>query len=228
MMHIPEKPLRQIRSFVRREGRMTPKQQQALEQLWPHYGIEWENITLDKIAPDNMPVVLEIGFGMGGSLIEMAKKEPEKFFIGVEVYRPGIGHLLSAIKENQLENIRVCFGDAVDLLNQSIPDQFLDRVQIYFSDPWPKKRHHKRRLIQSPFVKLITQKLKKGGVLHSATDWENYAEQMLEVCTGNPDLVNLAGEGQFSERPKYRPLTKFEKRGARLGHGVWDLLFQKN
>ena len=171
--------------------------------------------------------MLEIGFGMGQSLVAMAAAAPEKNFIGVEVHLPGVGRLLHSMEDEGVDNIRVYCHDAVEILNDCIDDASLDTVQIFFPDPWHKKRHHKRRLIQPDFVDLLCRKLKPGGVLHLATDWENYAEQMMEVLSANTQLRNQAGEGEFAPRPDHRPLTKFERRGERLGHGVWDLLFKK-
>jgi len=174
------------------------------------------------------PVVLEIGFGMGDSLAQQAITQSQNNFIGIEVHRPGVGHLLSLIAKHELNNIRIYCTDAVEALKHCIPDNSLDSVQIFFPDPWPKKRHHKRRLVQRPIVKLIVSKLKAGGTLHLATDWENYAEHMLEVLNACSELTNTSTNGPFVERPDSRPLTKFESRGKRLGHGVWDLVFRKN
>ncbi|MFV8818840.1 tRNA (guanosine(46)-N7)-methyltransferase TrmB [Haliea sp. E17] len=220
---------RPIRSYVLRTGRMTPGQQRAYASHWASWGLEHADGALDFAASFGRPgaTVLEIGFGMGGSLAAMAAAAPEKNFIGVEVHRPGVGRLLHTMDDEGIGNIRVYCHDAVEVLRDCIPDASLDTVQIFFPDPWHKKRHHKRRLIQPPFVQQLVGKLKPGGVLHLATDWENYAEQMLEVLSAEPALANLAGEGNFSPRPAHRPETKFEQRGERLGHGVWDLLFEK-
>jgi tRNA (guanine-N7-)-methyltransferase len=221
--------MRPIRSFVRREGRLTPGQQKALDELWPAFGIDdsQEPINLETLFGRDAPVVLEIGFGNGASLAEMAQNQPEQNFIGIEVHRPGVGQLLNSIQTMELSNVRVACTDAVELLKHRIPDKSLDRVQIYFPDPWHKKRHHKRRIIQPAFVMMLTDKLKHGGHLHLATDWQDYAEQMLVDVSANQRFVNCGNNDGFIERPDYRPVTKFEQRGHRLGHGVWDLLFKR-
>lgn len=224
-----ERPLRAIRSFVLRTGRMTKGQESAYEQFWPLAGLSLANGPLDSAACFGRaaPLVFEIGFGMGQSLVEMAAAAPDTDFIGVEVHKPGVGRLLMAMGEQQLTNLRVYCDDAVEVLARCIADESLDRVQVYFPDPWHKKKHHKRRLIQPAFVQQLRKKLKPGGVLHLATDWEHYAEHMLEVMSAAEGFRNKAGAGEYSPRPDYRPLTKFEQRGQRLGHGVWDLLFEK-
>ena len=218
---------RPIRSYVLRTGRMTPAQQRAYAEGWARWGLEYADGVLDAAAAFGRsgPVTLEIGFGMGQSLAAMAAAAPWVNFIGIEVHTPGVGKLLHSVANGGLQNIRVYCHDAVEVLRDCIPDRSLDTVQIYFPDPWHKKRHHKRRLIQASFVELLVSKLKPGGKLHLATDWENYAEQMMEVLSSAPDLRNTAAPGCFAPRPDYRPLTKFEQRGARLGHGVWDLIF---
>ena len=221
--------MRPVRSFVLREGRLTDGQRQALEQLWERYGLERASGRLDPQAVfgRDAPRVLEIGYGMGQSLAAMAAAEADKDFIGIEVHRPGVGALLMAIRDGQLRNLRSYCDDAVDILNLCIPDHSLSRVQLYFPDPWPKKKHHKRRIVQPGWVQLIHGKLTPGGVLHMATDWEPYAEHMMAVMNDAEGFVNQAGDGQFSPRPDWRPETKFERRGEKLGHGVWDLLFEK-
>jgi len=223
------KPLRTVRSFVRREGRLTPGQERALEQLWPLYGIDEAEglIDLEQLFERKAPLVFEIGFGNGSSLAEMAANQPDTNFIGVEVHRPGVGHLLKLIEEQGLTNLRVACTDAVELLKDRIADNSLDRLQLFFPDPWHKKRHHKRRIIQPAFVSLLSDKIKSGGYLHMATDWQHYAEQMLDDLSQNDDFINCSGSSDYIPRPDYRPLTKFEQRGQRLGHGVWDLLFKR-
>lgn len=224
-----KKAMRAIRSFVRREGRLTPGQERALDKLWPEFGIDenTETLDLDALFGRDVPKVFEIGFGNGASLAEMAKQQPDHDFIGVEVHRPGVGQLLKSIETEELTNVRVACTDAVELLKNRIPDKTLDRVQIYFPDPWHKKKHNKRRIIQPAFVNLLTNKLKHGGHLHLATDWQDYAEQMLIDVSSNERFQNCSHSADFIERPDYRPLTKFEQRGHRLGHGVWDLLFKR-
>lgn len=220
--------MRHIRSFVRREGRMTPSQLRALEQLWPQFGIDPEN-TIDpqQRFGRSAPLHLEIGFGMGHALFELATQHPDQDFIGIEVHRPGVGRLLDEIDKSGINNIRLLKHDAIEVLRQQIPENSLDSVMLFFPDPWHKKRHHKRRIVQPDFVEMIHQRLKPGGLFHLATDWEEYAEWMMEVVSQHPGLTNRAGAGAFSPRPDSRPVTKFEKRGIRLGHGVWDLLFEK-
>ncbi|MEZ5523547.1 MAG: tRNA (guanosine(46)-N7)-methyltransferase TrmB [Pseudomonadales bacterium] len=220
---------RRIRSFVIRAGRMTGGQQRAYETLWPRFGLELKNgaIEPEKVFGNAAPVVLEIGFGMGDSLAQMAQAAPAQNFIGIEVHRPGVGRLLHLVEQAGNTNLRVYCDDAVEVLKNCIPDKSLDRLQLFFPDPWHKKRHHKRRLVQPDFMALVREKLVVGGVFHAATDWEPYAGYMLEVMAQVPGFKNLAASGLYSEKPDYRPETKFERRGERLGHGVWDLLFER-
>lgn len=223
-----DKRLRRIRSFVLRMGRMTQGQQRAVDQFWPQKGLSIEQgmLNSEQVFARQAPVILEIGFGMGWSLVAMAKDAPQQDFIGIEVHRPGVGKLLHDMAEQNVENIRVYCDDAVEVLQRCIPDNSLAGVQIFFPDPWHKKRHHKRRLIQPEFVQQLRQKLTIGGVLHVATDWQDYAEHILAVLSSAEGFRNQA-EVDYVPRPAYRPITKFEQRGARLGHGVWDLLFEK-
>lgn len=223
-----QKALRTVRSFVRREGRLTPGQQRALDQLWPKFALDEGDslVNLNEFFKRDAPKVIEIGFGNGASLAEMAKNQPDTDFLGIEVHRPGVGQLLNLIEQNGLSNLRVACTDAVELLKHRIADNSLDRLQLYFPDPWHKKRHHKRRIIQPDFVNLLAKKIKLGGHLHMATDWQHYAEQMLVDLSDNTDFVNCA-DNDYIPRPDYRPLTKFEQRGHKLGHGVWDLLFKR-
>ncbi|MBB6056284.1 tRNA (guanosine(46)-N7)-methyltransferase TrmB [Tolumonas osonensis] len=220
--------MRRIRSFVRREGRLTKGQERALQELWPVMGVEFRDEMLDlaQLFGREAPVVLEIGFGMGKSLVEMAAAAPEKNFIGIEVHRPGVGACLSSAQDAGITNLRLFCHDAVEVLGQMIPDESIDTLQLFFPDPWHKARHHKRRIVQPAFVQMLRPKLKIGGVFHMATDWENYAEHMLEVMNAAEGFVNTV-EGDYAPRPDSRPLTKFEQRGHRLGHGVWDLLFAR-
>ncbi|GLP98821.1 tRNA (guanine-N(7)-)-methyltransferase [Methylophaga thalassica] len=223
------KTLRQIRSFVRREGRLTPGQQRALDNHWPVFGIDDDTdlSDLNALFGREAPKIIEIGFGNGASLIEMAKNQPDQDYIGIEVHRPGVGQLLKAIDDEQLRNVRVACTDAVQLIKHRIKNQVLARVQIYFPDPWHKKRHNKRRIIQPEFVNVLADKLEHGGHLHLATDWQDYAEQMLADVSSNTRFQNTSHDNTYIERPDYRPLTKFEQRGHRLGHGVWDLVFKR-
>jgi tRNA (guanine-N7-)-methyltransferase len=218
--------LRTIRSFVRREGRITRAQRRALDTLWPRFGIA-ANLALDfpTLFQRRVPVILEIGFGDGMALANMAEAHPENDYLGVEVHRPGIGSLLLQVEARALSNVRVVEGDAKLLLEHAIPDASLDAVHVFFPDPWPKARHHKRRLIQADFIGLVHRKLKPGGYLHLATDWEPYAEHMLAVLTEVSGFANTA-DG-YAPRPDYRPLTKFERRGQRLGHQVRDLVYRR-
>ena len=221
--------IRRIRSFVKREGRLTTGQERALEDLFPLFGLALEDklISFSELFNRSAPTVLEIGFGNGTSLAEMAEKNPDKDYIGIEVHRPGIGNLLLQIENKNLKNIRVINDDGVDVLNKIIADNSLDCVQLYFADPWHKKRHHKRRIVQAAFVQLLRKKLKLGGTFHMATDWEHYAKHMMQVMNESEGFENTAGKNNYFPRPEFRPLTKFEQRGQRLGHGVWDLIFKK-
>ena len=224
-----DKFMRPVRSFVLRQGRLTKGQQHALETVWPIYGIERGDSQLDMIRlfGNSAPVTLEIGFGDGVSLASMAENAPEQNFIGIEVHRPGVGRLLHLIEEKGLKNVRVMDDDAVQIIKQRIPEKSLDRVQLFFPDPWHKKRHNKRRIVQPEFVSLIASRLKSGGIFHLATDWEPYAEHMAEVMEASSEFRSIT-DSPFSPRPAERPTTKFEKRGLRLGHGVWDLLYFRN
>lgn len=223
------KYIRKVRSFVKREGRLTKGQAKALELYWAEMGLEHASGLLDLavLFGNSNPLVLEIGFGMGKSLVEMAKQAPEKNFVGIEVHRPGVGACIALAKEQGVNNLKVFEHDAIEILADCIADQSLDTVQLFFPDPWHKKKHHKRRIVQPEFVETIRQKLKIGGVFHMATDWENYAECMLEDMSVAPGFNNLSATGDYVPRPDSRPLTKFENRGQRLGHGVWDLQFER-
>ena len=222
---------RAIHSFVRREGRMTTKQQWALTHLWPIYGIDKcldDALPLDfsEVFDNNVPVIVEVGFGDGTTLLAMAEKMPQYNFLGIEVYRNGVGSLLAGIHEKGLKNIKILIGDAVAIFQRHIPDLSLMGVQLFFPDPWPKKRHHKRRIVQPNFVDCVAKKLIMNGYFHLATDWENYALHMMEVLSKTAKFKNASSEG-FIPRPTFRPMTKFEKRGQKLGHGVWDLMFYR-
>ena len=224
--NIEELKNRRIRSFVLRQGRVTKGQANALETQWPKYGVEYglQGIELNTLFGRNdSKKILEIGFGMGETTAKIAQTLPDCDFLAAEVHTPGVGALLKLIEEQALTNIRIIQHDVVEVLQNMIADNSLDGVHIFFPDPWHKKRHHKRRLIQAEFVKLLCSKLKIGGYLHVATDWQEYAEWVLEVLNAESQLKNTATD--YAEKPNYRPLTKFENRGIKLGHGVWDLLF---
>lgn len=220
---------RGIRSFVIRTGRITEAQQRALERLWPKYGVEFSPgpLDLDALFGRRAPRVVEIGFGNGDNLAALARTHPERDYLGIEVHRPGVGRLMLALEDCFAKNVRVSRHDAVEVLTHQLDASAVDEILILFPDPWPKKRHHKRRLIQPPFVELAASRLRPGGVLRLATDWEAYAHQMLEVLTGCATLENLAPSGSFTERHAERMPTRFELRGSHLGHGVWDLAFAK-
>jgi len=222
-----------IRSFVLRAGRLGSGQQRALEELGPRFVLPFvpRPIDWDAAFGRSAPRILEIGFGMGDATAQVAAAAPEHDFIGIEVHAPGVGALLKRIGEQRLTNLRILRHDAVEVLQQMVPPASLAGVHIWFPDPWHKKRHHKRRLIQPSFVALLASRLAPGGYLHCATDWQHYAEQMLEVLCAEPLLKNRAAHGAgdrgYAPRPDWRPLTKFENRGLQLGHGVWDLLFSR-
>lgn len=225
---IEEATHRRIRSFVLRQGRLTKGQERALETAWPQFGIDYAPNTLDLnevFQRSDSPKILEIGFGMGESTAKIAQTLPTHDFLAVEVHTPGVGSLLKLIQEQVISNIRIIQHDAVEVLQHMLPEQCLDGVHIFFPDPWHKKRHHKRRLIQAEFVKLLCSRLKVGAYLHVATDWQEYAEWVLEVLNSEPMLSNTAAD--YAAKPSYRPLTKFENRGIKLGHGVWDLVFRR-
>lgn len=227
-----QKPLnnpyhRSIKSFVLRQGHMTVAQQKAIDEHWSQIGVDFQAapIDLNRIFGRDNPKVLEIGFGMGTATAEIAQRLPEKDFLAIDVHGPGVGNLCKLIAEQEISNIRVMRHDAVEVVEHMLIDNSLHGIHIFFPDPWHKKRHHKRRLIQSAFVAKLLPKLQKGGYIHLATDWEEYAIQMLEVLGGFEELHNTADA--FAPTPSYRPETKFEARGKRLGHGVWDLVFTK-
>jgi tRNA (guanine-N7-)-methyltransferase len=218
-----------IRSYVLRQGRLSTGQQRAIDELFPKWGIQFTQekgvLSFHEIFNREAPTILEIGFGMGEPTIDIAKTFPEKNFIAVDVHGPGIGNILKLIDQENLTNVRVIRHDAVEVFQFLIPPQSLAGVHVFFPDPWPKARHHKRRLIQPSFINNLVNYIEKGGYIHLATDWQDYADQMLEVLSQCPQLKNTTSG--FAARPNYRPLTKFENRGLKLGHGVWDLLFIK-
>ena len=220
---------RTIRSFTLRAGRLTPRQARGLDELLAAYALPMQETPwcFETLFERSAPTIVEIGFGMGQSLVQMAKASPDVNFIGIEVHRAGIGSLAADVHEAGLSNVRVAPFDAVEVFKQCIAPSSLDGIQVFFPDPWPKARHHKRRLIQAAFVTQLAQALKAGGVLHCATDWEDYALHMLIVLNASDLLKNQARDAAFMPRPDRRPLTKFEKRGQRLGHGTWDLMFER-
>lgn len=217
-----------IRSFVHRRSHITPSQREALDRLMPLWAIPFQRQPLDlgQVFGRQAPTILEIGFGMGETTEKIALARPQDNFLGVEVFNAGVGAMLKRIDESGLTNVRIIQHDAVEVLQEMIPPGSLAGVHVYFPDPWPKARHHKRRLIQPPLVKLLCSRIAPGGYIHLATDWENYAEQMLDVLSGEAGLENTVGQG-YAPRPDFRPQTKFETRGLRLGHGVWDLIFKR-
>lgn len=218
---------RHIRSFVLRQGRVSPAQKRACETLLPRFGIPYsaQSLDLDLAFGRSAPRILEIGFGMGDSTAAIALVHPENDYLALEVHTPGVGNLLKLVESRHIANIRIVQHDAVEVLRDMIGNATLDGVHIFFPDPWHKARHNKRRLIQAPFVAALVQKIKPGGYIHVATDWQDYAQQALAVLSAEPLLENTAAG--FAPRPSYRPLTRFEQRGLRLGHGVWDLLFRR-
>ncbi|MBL4941470.1 MAG: tRNA (guanosine(46)-N7)-methyltransferase TrmB [Colwellia sp.] len=223
------KYIRKVRSFVKREGRLTKGQERALTEHWQTIGLNHGDglIDIKALFGNDNPVVLEIGFGMGKSLVEMAKAAPQINFIGVEVHKPGVGACISLAVEQGVENLKVYEHDAIEILADCIPENSLTTVQLFFPDPWHKKKHHKRRIVSADFVETLRKKLNVGGVFHMATDWENYAECMLEDMQSAQGYKNLSTNNDYVPRPDSRPLTKFENRGQRLGHGVWDLQFER-
>ena len=223
-----------VRSFVRREGRLTRAQQRALDELWPQFGIEYtgQPLELDAVYGRSANTVIEIGFGNGESLAQCAQDAPDTNFMGIEVHRPGVGHLLLEIEQRELTNVRVMCHDAIEVLTHQIPTESLTGINLFFPDPWPKKRHHKRRIVQPSFLELIASRMKAGSRLHVATDWENYAEHIFEMLRASPHFANTVDGDDYNSasvpRPDFRPPTKFERRGERLGHSVWDFIYEKS
>ncbi len=217
-----------IKSFARRAGRVTAGQQQALEKLWGQYVLDPNTpLSVETIFEQQAPLTVEIGFGDGESLAKMAQASPDRNFIGIEVHKAGVGHLMLKLKEDEIPNVRIYCGDAIEIVETLIPDHSVDTINLFFADPWPKKKHHKRRIVRNSFIDLIVKKLRESGTFHAATDWEDYAEQMMEVLSADSRIENCAGKNNFIERPDNRPETKFEQRGIRLGHSIRDLLFKR-
>jgi tRNA (guanine-N7-)-methyltransferase len=229
MMTLSDPTLPQrIRSFIRRQGRLTPGQQMALDNHWATYCLDPKtDYDFAQVFGRDAPLFVEIGFGNGDSLAKMAAANPDKDYIGIEVHTPGVGHLLILLHEQGINNVRIYSHDAIEILEQKITDNSLSGVHLFFPDPWHKKKHHKRRIVRASFVDLLVKKLKPAGYFHAATDWENYAEAMLAVLSEGNVLKNTSPTQDYCPCPEYRPLTKFEQRGIRLGHGVWDLIFSK-
>ncbi|MGQ0286581.1 tRNA (guanosine(46)-N7)-methyltransferase TrmB [Pasteurellaceae bacterium 22721_9_1] len=223
---------RKVRSFVLRTGRLSEFQRNIMNENWADYGLDHQtsHFNFEQIYGNSYPVILEIGFGMGKSLVEMAEQNPDKNYLGIEVHTPGVGACLAYALEKGVKNLRVICHDATEILRDCIADGALAGLQLFFPDPWHKAKHHKRRIVQPHFVETVTQKLASGGFIHFATDWQNYAEHMLEVLQSMENQVgiyNTSATNDYIPRPDFRPLTKFEQRGHRLGHGVWDLYFIK-
>jgi tRNA (guanine-N7-)-methyltransferase len=217
-----------IRSFVRRQGRITQAQQYALDHHWSLYCLDPQvNYNFTAVFGRDAPLIVEIGFGNGDSLASMAAANPDIDYIGIEVHRAGVGHLMMLLDQQGLTNVRIYCHDAIEIIEQKVPDNRLTGLHLFFPDPWHKRKHNKRRIVRPSFVELLVKKLKVGGYFHAATDWQDYAEAMLDVLSAGERLYNTSPTGDYCERPDYRPLTKFEQRGLRLGHGVWDLIFKK-
>jgi tRNA (guanine-N7-)-methyltransferase len=222
------KHIRTIQSFVRRSGRLSKAQKIGLNELWPNYGVELVDgrmLDFGELFTKRQDVVLEVGFGNGDSLLAMAIDQPQTNFLGIEVYEAGVGRLINEANKHQLNNLKIIKNDAVEVLKRHIKDDSLSAFQLFFPDPWHKKKHHKRRILQASLLDMLTEKLKTHGIIHIATDWKNYAEHIMETMEAHPHFKNTLGDHIYSPRPAHRPLTKFENRGQRLGHGVWDILF---
>jgi tRNA (guanine-N7-)-methyltransferase len=216
-----------IRSFVKRDGRMTKSQRHALDHYWVKHGIEYnkELIKLDELFSRRAPVIMDIGVGTGDTTLSHAQSHPQNNYLAIEVHRPGIGQLLNQIEKHKLSNIKIINHDVIDVLEKQIPEQSISQIFIFFPDPWPKKRHHKRRLINTPLLALIKKKMTLNGRLHIATDWENYADHIQQLLNEDPELINLAGNNNMAPRPYWRINTRYESRGIRLEHDVWDFCY---
>lgn len=216
-----------IKSFIRRIGRMTIAQRQAVDTLWDKYCLSNEKkCEYDIVFGRHAPVILEIGFGNGESLAKTALANPDNNYIGIEVHRPGVGNLLAQLDKADITNVRIFYHDAIEVLEECIPEQSLSAVHLFFPDPWHKRKHHKRRIVRPSFIALVANKLVAHGYFHTATDWKHYAQHMLKVLSNSTSFINQSADKKYCPRPDYRPLTKFEQRGLRLGHGVWDLIFK--
>jgi len=221
-------PRSRIRSFIRRQGRLTPGQQLALDNHWQRYGLDPKTpFNHEQAFGRQAPLIVEIGFGNGESLAAMAAANPETDYIGIEVHTPGVGHLMMLLDQQGITNVRIYSHDAIEVIENCLADDSLAGLHLYFPDPWPKKKHHKRRIVRTSFIELLGKKLQSGGYFHAATDWQHYAEWMLDLLTTTHILKNTSPTQDYCEKPEHRPLTKFEQRGLKLGHGVWDLIFTK-
>ncbi|PPK77932.1 tRNA (guanine-N(7)-)-methyltransferase [Methylobacter tundripaludum] len=228
MLSAEKNPTHRIRSFIRRQGRITQGQQLALECHWDRYCLDPDaDYDFKQVFGRAAPLIVEIGFGTGDSLAKMAAANPDNDYIGIEVHKPGVGHLMLLLDQQGLTNVRIYCHDAIDIIEHKVADNSLAGVHLFFPDPWPKKKHHKRRIVRPSFVELLARKLQPNGYFHAATDWQNYAEHMLEILSAGAGLGNTSQTGDYCGRPEYRPLTRFEQRGLRLGHGVWDLIFRR-
>jgi tRNA (guanine-N7-)-methyltransferase len=227
-MSATENTPHRIRSFMRRQGRATASQKNALETLWDKYCLDPTHpYNFAEVFERQAPLIVEIGFGNGDSFAEMAEANPQFNYLGIEVHKPGVGRLMLLLEQKGLTNVRIYHHDAIEILEQRMADNSLAGIQLFFPDPWQKRCHHKRRIVKPEFVELVCKKLITGGYFHTATDWEHYAKEMLKIISANHKLTNTSKNNTYAERPDYRPLTKFEQRGMRLGHGVWDLIFKK-
>ncbi|MFK5950876.1 MAG: tRNA (guanosine(46)-N7)-methyltransferase TrmB [Methylococcales bacterium] len=228
MATIEKEPHPRIRSFALRQGRATVGQQKAIDNIWDKYCLDpSQDYDFLQVFEKQSPLIVEIGFGNGSSLAAMAEANPDLNYLGIEVHRPGVAHLMLLLEEKNISNVKIYHHDAIEILEQKIPDHFIQGVHLFFPDPWHKRRHHKRRIVRPSFIDLLNKKLVVNGYFHTATDWEHYAKSMLKILTVSTKLYNTSKSTEYCERPDYRPLTKFEGRGLRLGHGVWDLIFRK-
>jgi len=228
MTSIEKEPHPRIKSFALRQGRATAGQQKAIDNSWDDYCLD-PNKTYDfsQVFGREAALIVEIGFGNGSSLAAMAEANPDLNYLGIEVHRPGVAHLMLLLEEKNLTNVKIFHHDAIEILEQKIPDHSISGVHLFFPDPWHKRRHHKRRIVRPSFIDLLNKKLKVNGYFHAATDWEHYAKEMLKILGASKSITNASADKTYCERPSYRPLTKFENRGIRLGHGVWDLIFKR-
>jgi len=228
MTSIEKEPHPRIKSFAIRQGRATAGQQKAIDNSWDDYCLDPnKTYNFSQVFGREAALIVEIGFGNGSSLAAMAEANPDLNYLGIEVHRPGVAHLMLLLEEKNLTNVKIFHHDAIEILEQKIPDHSISGVHLFFPDPWHKRRHHKRRIVRPSFIDLLNKKLKVNGYFHAATDWEHYAKEMLKILGASKSITNASADKTYCERPSYRPLTKFENRGIRLGHGVWDLIFKR-